>query len=80
MDSKILLGKILQRFKDQKITKVEGYNTFEYIKEQKNKLYVTRENGKDTAPPSLKSLLLLMHLKKTRIYTTKDHLNLEIIK
>ncbi|RZK10503.1 MAG: hypothetical protein EOO46_10535 [Flavobacterium sp.] len=48
MDSKILLGKILQRFCDAKITKVTGYNSFGYIKETGNAVYVTRENGKDT--------------------------------
>jgi hypothetical protein len=48
MDSKILLGKILQRFYDAKITKVDGYTSFGYIKETDTAVYVTRENGKDT--------------------------------
>ncbi len=48
MDSKILLGKILQRFIDAKIVKVEGYNSFGYIRETNNSLFVTREAGKDT--------------------------------
>lgn len=48
MDSKILLGKILQRFYDAKITKVEGYTSFGYIKQTDTAVYVTRENGKDT--------------------------------
>jgi hypothetical protein len=49
MDSKILLGKILQRFYDLKTAQVEGYNEFNYIKETDNAVYVTRENGKDTS-------------------------------
>lgn len=48
MDSKILLGKILQKFSDQKISKVEEYNAFEYIRETNNAVSVTREDGKDT--------------------------------
>lgn len=48
MDSKILLGKILQRFKDKGIAKVEGYNSFRYISETENSVFVTREAGKDT--------------------------------
>ena len=48
MDSKILLGKILQRFKDQGVVKVEGYKSFGYIKETDNAVYVTREDGEDT--------------------------------
>lgn len=51
MDSKILLGKILQRFKDQGVVKVEGYKSFGYIKETDNAVYVTREDGEDTRLP-----------------------------
>ncbi len=51
MDSKILLGKILQRFADQKIAQVEGYNSFGYIRETDNTVFVTRENGADTPIP-----------------------------
>lgn len=48
MDSKILLGKILQRFFDKKEINVEGYTSFGYIKETENAVYVTRVNGLDT--------------------------------
>lgn len=51
MDSKILLGKILQRFFDKKIAKVEGYNSFGYLRETNNSVYVTREGGDDTLIP-----------------------------
>lgn len=48
MDSKILLGKILQRFSDKKIAQVKGYNAFGYIKETNTAVFVTRETGKNT--------------------------------
>jgi hypothetical protein len=56
MDSKILLGKILQRFKDNKIARVEGYFEFGYIRETEKTVYVTREKGKDTPIPFKKIL------------------------
>jgi hypothetical protein len=56
MDSKILLGKILQRFKDNKIARVEGYFEFSYIRETENALLVTREKGNDTPIPFKKIL------------------------
>ena len=48
MDSKILLGKILQRFSDLRLCKVEGYVSFKYLRETKNAVYVGREQGQDT--------------------------------
>ena len=51
MDTKILLGKILQKFKSQKIAQVQGYKSFGYIRETENMVYVTREAGKDTPIP-----------------------------
>ncbi len=48
MDSKILLGKILQRFFDRKTTSVAGYNAFGYINETDNSVLVSREAGRDT--------------------------------
>ncbi|WP_343626574.1 hypothetical protein [Flavobacterium lindanitolerans] len=57
MDSKILLGKILQRFSDKKISQVENYNSFSYIGETGNTVYVTREKGKDTSIPFQKILI-----------------------
>lgn len=56
MDSKILLGKILQRFSDYKTVKVEDYNSFGYIRETNNSVIVTREKGKDTRVPFRKIL------------------------
>ena len=56
MDSKILLGKILQRFKDKAVAKVEGYNSFGYIRETENSVFVTREAGEDTPVPFEKIL------------------------
>jgi len=57
MDSKIVLGKILQRFSDQGLSKMDGYNGFEYLRETNNSVYVSRENGKDTRV-SFKEILI----------------------
>ncbi len=57
MDSKILLGKILQRFFDRKVAKVEGYNKFEYLKETSSSVYVSRETGDDTPVPFKKIIV-----------------------
>ncbi len=57
MDSKILLGKILQRFADKKIAQVNGYSMFGYIKETNKAVYVTREGGEDTPVPFNKILI-----------------------
>jgi len=51
MDSKILLGKILQRFFDKKVAQVEGYNSFGYLKETNQAVRLTREGGADTVVP-----------------------------
>jgi len=59
MDSKILLGKILQRFSDQKTAQVEGYNSFGYIRETDNAVFVTREAGDDTFIPFEKILKVI---------------------
>ncbi|WP_282053364.1 hypothetical protein [Maribacter luteus] len=48
MDSKIILGKILQRFSDKGFCKAPGYNKFEYLRENNNAVYIGREKGKDT--------------------------------
>lgn len=56
MDSKILLGKILQRLSDVKVAKVDGYSSFGYIKETENAVFVTRETGEDTRIPFEKIL------------------------
>ena len=54
MDAKILLGKILQRFKDLGKAQVDGYNPFGYIRETENAVFVTRETGEDTNIPFTK--------------------------
>ena len=51
MDTKILLGKILQTFKAQKFAQVKGYKSFGYIRETENMVYVTTETGQDTPIP-----------------------------
>lgn len=50
-NSKILPGKILQRFSDKGISKVEGYNSFKYLREANDSVYVSRENAMDTRIP-----------------------------
>lgn len=57
MDSKILLGKLLQRFKDQGIAQVEGYNSFHYKRETDSAVYVLRENGNEAQIPFKKLVI-----------------------
>lgn len=64
MDSKILLGKILQKFSDQKVSKVGQYNSFAYIRETNKAVHVTRENGKDTTVPFSKILTAIDAFKE----------------
>lgn len=45
MDSKILLGKILQRFEDQGYAQVEGYYRFERVRETASAVTVLRQKG-----------------------------------
>lgn len=48
MDPRIILGKILQRFSDNGFCQASGYNKFEYLRENKNAVYIGREKDKDT--------------------------------
>jgi len=48
MESTILLGKILQRFDDKKVAKVDRYSTFGYLRETNTAVYVSREKGKNS--------------------------------
>tara|TARA_A100000171_G_C2117910_1_gene138973 strand:- start:1117 stop:1332 length:216 start_codon:yes stop_codon:yes gene_type:complete len=56
MDSKVLLGKILHRINDKKTSQVDGYNSFGYLKETNQDVFLTRENGDDTRIPFEKIL------------------------
>ena len=47
MDSKILLGRILQVLIELNVSQYEKYNKFKYVNHCKNNLTVTRENGND---------------------------------
>jgi hypothetical protein len=55
MDSKIILGRILQRFIDTEIAQVAGYNQFGFIKLSKNSVVVSRE--RDTIVPFSKIII-----------------------
>ena len=57
MNSNILLGKILQRFCDSGISRVEGFNSFEYLRETSIYVYVKRENGQETSIPFKKIIV-----------------------
>ena len=48
MDARIILGRILQRFIDTKVSKVEGCNQFGFVELTNSYVMVTRENGQDT--------------------------------
>lgn len=69
MDSKILLGKILQRFFDLKTAKVDNYNSFGYVRETDSSVIVTREAGADTPIPFSKILKAIDAYKlNTQLY------------
>lgn len=57
MDSKIVLGKILQRLFDKAISEADGYNSFGFLRETNDSVYVNRENDLDTQMPFEKLLL-----------------------
>ena len=48
MDSKILLGKILQRLQDQGYCKVKELNRFGFVEEKETLVIVSRQRGKNT--------------------------------
>lgn len=54
MESKIILGRILQRFIDQGYAQVESYNRFNFIEIKGAVVWVSREKGKDTPIPFAK--------------------------
>ncbi|GGG94127.1 hypothetical protein GCM10007415_31470 [Parapedobacter pyrenivorans] len=74
VDSKILLGKILQRFVDRKIAKVRGYNKFGYVKQTDKQVYVSRENGENTPVFFKKILTVLVTRTKDGIIGVKHGL------
>jgi hypothetical protein len=57
MESKILLGKILQRFEDQGYAKVDGYNRFDLVKSGETFVTVLRQKGTE-AKVDFKRLLI----------------------
>lgn len=59
MDSNILLGKILQKFKDLTVSKYADYNSFGYLFEDNGSVTVSRENGDDTRIPFARILVAI---------------------
>jgi hypothetical protein len=57
MNSKILLGKILQRFKEQGKAQVAGYNAFLYQRETSDSVNVLREKGTEAKVTFVKILV-----------------------
>jgi hypothetical protein len=51
MDSKIILGRILQKFIDLKVSKYQDYNEFGFVNLTGTSVLVSRENGADTNIP-----------------------------
>jgi hypothetical protein len=56
MQPEIILGRLLQRFIDQKSSQFLDYNRFVFLRFDKTKVYVGRENGADTPIPFAKIL------------------------
>lgn len=69
MDSKILLGKILQRLSDKGISEADGYNSFGFLRKTNDSVYVNRENGLDTRIPFGKIIAWIEAFKtKSELY------------
>lgn len=57
MESKIILGRILQKLIDVGEAQVMGYYKFGYIRYTNNTVWVTRETGADTSIPFSKIII-----------------------
>ncbi len=57
MDSKIILGRILQKFIDVKVSKYHQYNEFGFVQLSQSSVTVSRETGADT-PIQFNKLLI----------------------
>ncbi|MEP2025406.1 hypothetical protein [Reichenbachiella sp.] len=69
-DPKILLGKVLQRFKDQENATSTTGKLFGYIRETDNSVLITREDGNDTSIPFSKLLKSIeLYHKYPSLYT-----------
>lgn len=64
IDSKILLGKILQRLEDKGYARVKGYNTFKFINHSITNVTLLRENGKEVRIPFNKMVTCIDYYKK----------------
>lgn len=51
MDSRIVSGRILQKFIDKGFAQVDGYNKFGFVELKNTSVIVSRENGLDTSIP-----------------------------
>lgn len=65
MNSKILLGIILQKMMDQGYSQVKGYKRFEYLGHDAKGITVGREAGQDTFIPFEKNLLVIEAYQKS---------------
>lgn len=54
MESKVILGRIIQKLIDQGYAQVEGYNRFGFIEIKGVTIWISREKGKDTPVPFAK--------------------------
>jgi hypothetical protein len=57
MESKIILGRLVQRIIDQGYAQVNGYNRFEYFKHNESSITILRENGQEALIPFKKLLI-----------------------
>lgn len=64
MESTIILNKILSKFKEKKTIQVKGYNSFGYLRETENTVYISREKGKDTPIPFTKLIIAIEDYQK----------------
>lgn len=57
MDSKIILGRILQKFIEQGFSKYQDYNLFKFVAVNNKSLVILRENGRNATIPFNKLII-----------------------
>lgn len=69
MDSKIILGRILQKFIDQGYSQYLTYNQFGFVKHSDSSVVVTREKGSNTPLPfSIILIAIKAYQENTNLY------------
>lgn len=66
--SNVVLAKIINNFKKQKIAQVQGYNQFKYIRETGSTRIIQRENGSEAKVPFPKLIIAIEGVQKSSTF------------